>query len=98
MYAGDSLHQRAVTVFEAFTVKGFQTTDIRRTVLRQLDILTFGNIARHAQRPHTLIAKIPGSIAMQIAHEREHFVNVIARWSNKLQQRFGKVSGYPFMR
>ena len=98
MYAGDSLHQCAVTVFKAFTVQRLQTTSIRRAVLRQFDILAFGNIARHAQRPHTLVAQVSGGIPMQVAHEREHFLNVIAWRSDKFQQRFGKVSRYPFMR
>ncbi|MNI77802.1 hypothetical protein D3C73_1341250 [compost metagenome] len=98
MNAGNRLHQRAVTVFETFTVERFQTTNIRGTVLRQFNILTFSDIARHAQWPHTLVAQISGGIAMQITHKREHFLDVVARRSNKLQQRFGKIRCYPFMR
>ncbi len=85
MHAGDSLHQRAVAVLQPLAIQRFQTPHVRGTVLRQLNILTGGDIARHAQRPHPLITDLTRGIAMDIAHKGQHMLNIAVHRRNKLE-------------
>ncbi|MGY6036485.1 hypothetical protein ACUY4R_004609 [Kosakonia sp. BK9b] len=97
MHARDGLHQRAIAVFQPFTVQGFQTTDIRGAILRQFYLLPLFDIARHTQRPHPLVANLAGCVAVNITHDRQHMVDIALHRSDKLQQSFGKISSDPFM-
>ena len=97
MHAGDGLHQRAVAIFQPFAIQRFQAADIRGTVLRQFNILAGRDIARHAQRPHPLVANMTCGIAMNIAHKGEHMLDIAINRRNKFQQSFGKIGGNPFM-
>ena len=97
MHARNGLHQRAVAVFQPFAIQRFQPANVRGAVLRQFNILTRRDIARHAQRPHPLVAELAGGEAMHIAQESQHMIDIAIHWSNKLQQGFGKISSNPFM-
>ena len=55
------------------------------------------DIARHAERPHTLVAEVAGGEAMHVAHDRQHMINITVYWRNELQQRFGEIGCDPFM-
>ena len=97
MHARDRLHQCAVAIFQSFAIQRFQPTNIRGAVLRQLDILPLLDIARHAERPHTLVAEVAGGEAMHVAHDRQHMINITVYWRDELQQRFGEIGCDPFM-
>ncbi|MNP25934.1 hypothetical protein D3C76_1187610 [compost metagenome] len=97
MHAGDGLHQRAVAVFQPFAIERFQATNVRGAVLRQLNVLPLLDVARHAQRPHPLIAQLAGGKAVNVAHQLQHVVNIAIDGRNELQQRFGEIGCDPFM-
>ena len=55
-----------------------------RTELRQLNILLGFDKARHAERPHALIANIARHVAMNIAQERQQVIDIVINRRNKL--------------
>ncbi len=97
MHAGDGLHQRAVAVLQTFAIERFQPPNIRGTVLCQLNILPLLDIARHAERPHTLVTQVAGGEAMDVTQRLQHMVNIAVDRRNELQQRFGEIGCDPFM-
>ncbi len=97
MHAGNGLHQRAVAVFQAFTIQRLKTTNIRVAILRQFDIFTVCDIARHAERPHALIAQLTRHMAMDIAQHGQHMINIAINRRNEFQKRFCEIGGNPLM-
>jgi len=43
----DGLHQRAVAIFQPFTIQRFKASGVRSAVLCQFDVLTFCDVAWH---------------------------------------------------
>ncbi|SRN42303.1 Uncharacterised protein [Shigella flexneri] len=47
VHAGNGLHQRAVAIFQPFTIQRFKASGVRSAVLCQFDVLTFCDVAWH---------------------------------------------------
>ena len=84
VHAGNGLHQRAVAILQPFAVQRLHAADVRRTKLRQLDILLGFDKARHAERPHALIADIARHVTMNITQERQQVIDVVINRRNEL--------------
>ncbi len=97
MNAGDRLHQGAVAVFQPLTIERLHAANIRTAVLRQLNAIGIVNQARHTKRPHALISQLSRHMAMNIAQECQHMVDILIYRRDELQQRLCEIGGNPVM-